>query len=856
MATKNIIPRNNDEGQIGSNSKKWASAHISDGTFDTLTVGGVNVTGGGGSSTLTGLSDTAISSPASGHILVHDGSDSFDNVLLSGDATLAANGDLTISDNAITTAKITDSNVTLAKIENITSMRVLGNTTGSTAGISQVTVLDEDDMNSNSDTSLASQQSIKAYVDSAVSGGGSGDKIEEGNSSVEVTDTGTNGTITFKTENSNRWEITSAGHLLPIDDSDYDIGSADKKVRHLFLSDNSLKFVDSSDNPKSLSRSGNDLQWVGETLTTKSYVDSAISGLAILESVEYLFQSALFATNFTQSVSSGVDIFTQNSAGTSSMSYLLQSSSASSSDYHLDNGGDLNGIRVLILGGVSSGIDQRYAGVYEITSGNATGSSSGTPYVFTRASDFTTAQRANGKYVFVKSGYWADSAFVCSTNSGNDNSVITATSSFGWTTGAAYKIISVSNTDFTVYGASSNTVGVIFVYNGSSKYGSGTAQRIDDYIGADNDITFTRFSSPAGVEDDSNLKIVNNKYAVSLDGGNGKTIYEDTRINSDLNAFNNITSILLASSSSSSSPYYNPSNRITPVNAFLNSKKAIESISLKQFPVLNLDYTTNTEVESGFVLNVKPSANVYLGSSSTNTLTRTGSYFQITGDVTSNFSTNDLLVFIDRSELGERNTGIFEVHDVSEVSGNTRITFKNSSNAPTAAVASFVKQNIYTGYGTSDVGSKLFKAKICIVKTDKTTDKLQYAFGDSASSLTFSTISTGSGSSYSSSIKDNAATSGWYTPGTSGSSQTINDNGTNNEVYYILTPTANNAIVLPDPSNSGQKINIKNMSSSHTIVISPGSNKIDGDTNNTHSLSNQYENITFVADGNTNWYRV
>ena len=123
-----------------------------------------------------------------------------------------------------------------------------------------------------------------------------------------------------------------------------------------------------------------------------------------------------------------------------------------------------------------------------------------------------------------------------------------------------------------------------------------------------------------------------------------------------------------------------------------------------------------------------------------------------------------------------------------------------------------------------------------------------------AKSVTFA--SSGGGGSYSSSIKDNAATTGWYTPGTSGSSQTINDNGTNNEVYYILTPTANNAIVLPNPSTAGQKINIKKMSSSYTIVISAGSNKLDGSTSNTHSLSIQYENITFVADGSSNWYRV
>ena len=38
--------------------------------------------------------------------------------------------------------------------------------------------------------------------------------------------------------------ITFSGHILPFDNADYDIGSAEKKIRHLFLSDNSLYIDD------------------------------------------------------------------------------------------------------------------------------------------------------------------------------------------------------------------------------------------------------------------------------------------------------------------------------------------------------------------------------------------------------------------------------------------------------------------------------------------------------------------------------------------------------------------------------------------------------------------------------------
>ena len=74
-----------------------------------------------------------------------------------------------IADSNATTAKIADSNVTKAKIENVANMKVLGNTSGSAAAPQEVAILDENDMSSDSDTSLATQQSIKAYANGTVS---------------------------------------------------------------------------------------------------------------------------------------------------------------------------------------------------------------------------------------------------------------------------------------------------------------------------------------------------------------------------------------------------------------------------------------------------------------------------------------------------------------------------------------------------------------------------------------------------------------------------------------------------------------------------------------------------------------
>ena len=71
-----------------------------------------------------------------------------------------------LATDAVETAKIKDANVTKAKIEDVADYKVLGNVSGAAAAPAEVAILDEDDMASDSDTALATQQSIKAYVDS------------------------------------------------------------------------------------------------------------------------------------------------------------------------------------------------------------------------------------------------------------------------------------------------------------------------------------------------------------------------------------------------------------------------------------------------------------------------------------------------------------------------------------------------------------------------------------------------------------------------------------------------------------------------------------------------------------------
>jgi len=59
--------------------------------------------------------------------------------------------------------------------------------------------------------------------------------ISQGDSSVTVTDSGSNGTITFVTDAATRWTMSSTGHFLPGADSSYNIGAAGNEVSNVYV---------------------------------------------------------------------------------------------------------------------------------------------------------------------------------------------------------------------------------------------------------------------------------------------------------------------------------------------------------------------------------------------------------------------------------------------------------------------------------------------------------------------------------------------------------------------------------------------------------------------------------------------
>ena len=87
------------------------------------------------------------------------------------------------------------------------------------SGASVTTILDEDDMSSDSATALATQQSIKAYVDA--NGGGSTGGISFSGTTISTTDSSAG--------------IEIAGNLIPSQDSVFQLGSSTRRWQTAYL---------------------------------------------------------------------------------------------------------------------------------------------------------------------------------------------------------------------------------------------------------------------------------------------------------------------------------------------------------------------------------------------------------------------------------------------------------------------------------------------------------------------------------------------------------------------------------------------------------------------------------------------
>jgi alpha-D-ribose 1-methylphosphonate 5-triphosphate synthase subunit PhnG len=75
-----------------------------------------------------------------------------------------------LNDGAVTTIKIGGNQVTYAKIQQVSDMKVLGNVSGSTANVAEISIITDATLASASNTNLATSLAIKTYIDSINAG--------------------------------------------------------------------------------------------------------------------------------------------------------------------------------------------------------------------------------------------------------------------------------------------------------------------------------------------------------------------------------------------------------------------------------------------------------------------------------------------------------------------------------------------------------------------------------------------------------------------------------------------------------------------------------------------------------------
>lgn len=203
---------------------------------------------------------------------------------------IATGGVLTynLGDSSVTTLKLADGNVTTSKIldANITTSKIANaNITGEKLHADVVNGF----LAAGANVTLS--KAANGIVTIASSGGGGGGVALTSTTDIVVRDINMHGDLSGNDASFNTIEMNRfAGHILPTTNEAFDIGSADKKIRHLFLSDNSLWLGDEH-------KLGIDEGSIKFQKRNKNIVPSGIAGGNIDEAKSALASMGIIRTN-------------------------------------------------------------------------------------------------------------------------------------------------------------------------------------------------------------------------------------------------------------------------------------------------------------------------------------------------------------------------------------------------------------------------------------------------------------------------------------------------------------------------------------------------------------------------------
>ena len=193
---------------------------------DGQTQGGTIITSGSGGTLTVQEEGSALSTAATtlnfvGSGVTATGTGSTKTITISGGSSSSL-GDLSAVGSTLTAPSNADLTLKTAGSGSV----IVDDTFKIGSGASVTTILDEDDMSSDSATALATQQSIKKYVDDNAGGGG-------GTGGISFS-----GTVISTTDSSPGIEIS--GNLIPAQDGVFQLGSSSRRWQTAYLSAETL----------------------------------------------------------------------------------------------------------------------------------------------------------------------------------------------------------------------------------------------------------------------------------------------------------------------------------------------------------------------------------------------------------------------------------------------------------------------------------------------------------------------------------------------------------------------------------------------------------------------------------------